>query len=407
MTQGGAVTEFPLPPGVTLPPRPTFGRPNQLTGGQDGSLYIALQGAIGRMTTDGVLTDVFRGGLTDLTPGSLAAGRDGNVWFTECTLDLDTVGRLTPSGRITRFTGRGLHARGCPEGMVADSNKDLWFDEYDSFLGGVVVFDPPQATTGDISATGTTTGTLTAAITPGGAATRVRFEYGTTTSYGATTGDVSAGDGDGPTPVSAPVAGLRPSATYHYRAVATSPIGTAVGADRTFTTANPPPPPPPPPPVDADGDGYPVGIDCDDAVATVHPGARDDPGDRVDQDCSGADAAFQRFAPHASAKWKTRGHKSTFTSLTVEDMPVGSSVTLTCRGKGCKIRAYTTQVSRAPRDISLVARLKRAKLARGAVVELRLSRPGYITTVIRWTVGPPPRASFLCLPPGAKKAQRC
>ncbi|MCB9592333.1 MAG: N-acetylmuramoyl-L-alanine amidase [Sandaracinaceae bacterium] len=42
-------------------------------------------------------------------------------------------------------------------------------------------------------------------------------------------------------------------------------------------------------PVDEDGDGSPADVDCDDADASVHPGATDLCGDGVDADCDGVD----------------------------------------------------------------------------------------------------------------------
>ena len=47
---------------------------------------------------------------------------------------------------------------------------------------------------------------------------------------------------------------------------------------------------PPPPPVDADADGVSPPADCDDGNPARNPGARDVPGDGIDQDCSGSDA---------------------------------------------------------------------------------------------------------------------
>jgi Putative metal-binding motif len=190
--------------------------------------------------------------------------------------------------------------------------------------------------------------------------------------------------------------------------VAASAIGTVTGVDQTITTSPAPPPPPPPLPIDHDGDGYPQGVDCDDLSAAIHRGAFDKPGDRIDEDCSGADATFERFQPHASAGWKSlRNGRVVFTRLTIDAMPAGSRLQLSCTGRGCARKGYTATIAKPVQRLDVTKRLRNAKLRKGARVELTLSRPGYITTVVRWTVGPPMRVAILCQPPGAKKPAAC
>ena len=101
---------------------------------------------------------------------------------------------------------------------------------------------PPAATTGAAQAIDQTTVTLTGSVDPNATATNYSFEYGTSASYGLKTSEQPAGNEDAATDVSAPVAGLTPSTTYHYRLVATNAAGVSRGEDRTFTTAATRPP---------------------------------------------------------------------------------------------------------------------------------------------------------------------
>ncbi|WP_028057796.1 hypothetical protein [Candidatus Solirubrobacter pratensis] len=82
--------------------------------------------------------------------------------------------------------------------------------------------------------------TLRANVTPNGLATTVRFEYGASTSYGASTAEQPLGAGTARLAASAPIAGLKPNTRYHYRAVATNAAGVTRGGDRTFTTSRTP-----------------------------------------------------------------------------------------------------------------------------------------------------------------------
>jgi hypothetical protein len=93
-----------------------------------------------------------------------------------------------------------------------------------------------------VSATGinATGATVRANVTPNRLPTTVRFEYGTSTSYGTSTADQAIGDGTSRITVSALVGGLKPNTRYHYRAIATSAAGITRGGDRTFTTSRTP-----------------------------------------------------------------------------------------------------------------------------------------------------------------------
>src|SRR5256885_1443570 len=103
--------------------------------------------------------------------------------------------------------------------------------------GEAIAASAPTAITGPVRAIGPTSATVTGTVNPNGQATSWYFEYGTTTGYGSKTATGNAGSGTSNVSVSAPLAGLAPGTTYHYRLVATSSAGTSRGADVIFTTA--------------------------------------------------------------------------------------------------------------------------------------------------------------------------
>ena len=100
----------------------------------------------------------------------------------------------------------------------------------------------PGATTGSATSVTEKTASLTGSVTPNGTPTTYYFDYGTSTAYGAQTQTRSAGAGNTSVNVSAPVSGLTPGASYHFRLVATSSSGTTDGTDQTFTTTAAPAP---------------------------------------------------------------------------------------------------------------------------------------------------------------------
>ena len=83
--------------------------------------------------------------------------------------------------------------------------------------------------------------TLTALLDPGGAPTTYKFQFGTTTAYGAETFAATVPAGVQPVSVRAPLSGLQARTTYHFRTVASNRRGTVLGPDTTFTTGPFPP----------------------------------------------------------------------------------------------------------------------------------------------------------------------
>jgi hypothetical protein len=83
---------------------------------------------------------------------------------------------------------------------------------------------------------------LKGTVTPYGPNVSFQFEYGTTTSYGsaAPSSPASISSESSPVAVSETMKGLSPGTTYHYRLRATSPPGSSLGVDKTFTAPSPP-----------------------------------------------------------------------------------------------------------------------------------------------------------------------
>ena len=109
----------------------------------------------------------------------------------------------------------------------------LWLATAGSALAAGMPPSVDEAYTSGVSAEAAT---LNAEIDPHGAGTTYRIEYGTTAAYGASVpaGEASVGSGTGDVLVSQHIAGLTAETVYHYRAVAKSEGGEAVGSDHTF-----------------------------------------------------------------------------------------------------------------------------------------------------------------------------
>ena len=93
------------------------------------------------------------------------------------------------------------------------------------------------ATTGQASAIGSSTATLTGSVNPGALDTTDHFEYGTSAvALSSSTPTFNDGSGSGSVSVSVTLHNLKPDTTYEFRLVATNSSGTSAGVEETFTT---------------------------------------------------------------------------------------------------------------------------------------------------------------------------
>jgi hypothetical protein len=97
----------------------------------------------------------------------------------------------------------------------------------------------PTVVTKAASGVEATKATVNGTVDPEGLATKYYFQYGTSTSYGSSTSEASAGEGTSAVAESAKLTGLTAGATYHFRVVATNVAGTTYGPDESFTTGVP------------------------------------------------------------------------------------------------------------------------------------------------------------------------
>ena len=162
---------------------------------------------------------------------------------------------------------------------------------------------------------------------------------------------------------------------------------------------------------DADADGFPATTDCDDADPEIHPGAAEVRGNDVDENCDAAKAPFLKVRATAALTGNFGPGFIELKTLAVAGVGKGDVVRLTCSGSGCR-RSVKARVGvqRATRSLSLTKRVAGVRLRKGARLELRISHPGRIARIFRFTVkrlGEVPVKTELCQPPGARKPGRC
>ncbi len=280
------ITHVAQPAPGRLSPKPDASEhgPTGIVAGPDGALWFTEQGQdkIGRMTTDGEVTNEYRvptaaaapdriavgadgeiyftelgasqigrldpatGAIAEirLSPGSqpngIAPGADGAIWFTEhrsgAPGEGDAIGRFTPGGTLSEFALSDPAGVPSPTGIASGPDGNMWFADLGSDDIGQIT-TPPSASTGAATSAGSSSETVTGVANdhaqPGG----FRIDYGTSASYGSSSANQTLAGGRGDQALLATLNGLSPATTYHCRVTAWNATGNAYADDRTFVTS--------------------------------------------------------------------------------------------------------------------------------------------------------------------------
>lgn len=209
--------------------------------GNDGNFYGTGNHSVFRITPDGVLTTVAT--LTSSqgsSPHGIIQGSDGNFYGVSPgggAAGLGTIFKIKPDGSVTvLYSFDGSNAKNPWGTPVFGMDGNLYgtalpMSIWRLKLTPTVATDAPTG----VAVNGVT---LRGSVSPNGSTTSAQFEYGSTASYGSSAVLTLSPD-DSPTAqgVSAPLTGLMPNTTYHYRLTATNFAGTSSSADATFMTA--------------------------------------------------------------------------------------------------------------------------------------------------------------------------
>ena len=165
------------------------------------------------------------------------------------------------------------------------------------------------------------------------------------------------------------------------------------------------------PNLDVDGDGFPRPFDCNDASAAIRPTVPEIRGNRVDENCDNRAEPFADLGAVVANQWVFGTRFSRLLKLVVHNAPGGARVVFRCSGsRSCPTRrTKRVRVRSVLTRVTLHRPFRRSRLRPGTKLTVTITAAQTIGRTYSYVVkrGAAPESTVTCRAPGQRRGRSC